>query len=237
MFLLNARFLTLSVSMVAGLTAAPAVTTAEGKVTGTVIFEGEAPDRAPPARVTDPYCAKIVKPLDDVVVTRGKLRDVVVRVKRSGGKPIAAPAAPVVIDQRDCAYEPRVVTLIAGQKLVVRNSDGTFHNVRGMLSGKPLWNKPQPAKDPDLALDPSAAKPGDVVELACDVHPWMHAYVVIVDHPFVAVTGADGKFEIGGLAPGSYTLEAWHPTLGTRSIDVQIGTGGKASVTARLSYK
>lgn len=206
-----------------------------GGVKGTVIFVGEAPDRPKLKRDTDPYCAKTEKLSDDVVVTNGKLKDVLVRVRSAPLGTYAAPATPAVIDQRECMYSPRVVGMMVGQKLAVRNSDGTFHNVRGTLSGKVLWNKPMPAKDPDLALE--TGKAGDIVEVHCDVHPWMHAYAVVVDHPFFAVTGEDGGFEIKGLPPGSYTLEAWHPTLGKQTLDLKIGTGAKAIVPARITYK
>jgi plastocyanin len=215
---------------------APAPVVATGGIKGTVIFEGEAPERKKLVRDTDPYCAKIDKLADDVVVTKGKLRDVLVRVKNGSAGTHPAPAAPVVIDQHECMYSPRVVGLVAGQKLALRNSDGTFHNVHGTIAGKLVWNKPHAAKDPDLALDP-AAKPGDVLDIVCDVHPWMHSYAVVQDHPFFAVTGEDGAFEIKGLAAGTYTLEAWHPTLGSKTLTVKIGTGAKSVVPARISYK
>ncbi len=215
---------------------ASAPPTATGAIKGTVIFEGEAPERKKLLRDTDPYCAKTEKLAEDVVVTKGKLRDVLVRVKNGTAGTHAAPAAPAVLDQHECMYSPRVVGIVAGQKLAVRNSDGTFHNVHGTLAGKLLWNKPQAAKDPDLSLD-AAAKPGDVVDIVCDVHPWMHSYAVVQDHPFFAVTGEDGTFEIKGLAPGTYTLEAWHPSLGTKTLTVKIGTGTKSVVPARISYK
>jgi plastocyanin len=208
----------------------------KGAIKGTVIFEGEAPDRPKLVRDTDPVCAKVDKLSEDVVVTKGKLKDVLVRIKNGTGGKHAAPAAPVVIDQKDCMYSPRVVGVMAGQKLGVRNSDGTFHNVHGTLNGKLLWNKPHPKGEGELALDTSP-KAGDVVNVVCDVHPWMAAFAVVQDHPFFAVTGEDGAFEIKGLAAGTYTLEAWHPTLGAKTLTVKIGVGPKATVTARFSYK
>jgi len=206
-----------------------------GGVKGTVLFEGEPPERTKLLRDTDPYCAKTEKLSDAVVVTKGKLRDVVVRIKNGTAGTHAAPAQPVVIDQKECAYSPHVIAMVAGQKIVVRNSDGTFHNVHATVGGKLLWNKPQAAQEPDLTLE--AAKAGEVVDIVCDVHPWMKAFAAVQDHPYFAVTGDDGAFEIKGLAPGTYTLEAWHPTLGLKSMTIKIGTGAKAMVPARFSYK
>jgi hypothetical protein len=134
-------------------------------------------------------------------------------------------------------YTPRVVGIVAGQKLQVRNSDNTFHNVWGVVKSKDLFNKPQAPKAADLTLDPAAAKPDDVVELKCGAHGWMHAYVAVQDHPFFAVTKSDGTFEIKNLPQGTYTLEAWHPELGTKSLKVVIGKNKRADVSARFSYK
>ncbi len=206
-----------------------------GSVKGTVIYEGEPPEQPKLDRSADPKCSQ--GKLDEaVVVNHGKLRDVLVRVKNGTTGKHDAPAAPVVIDQRDCTYTPRVVGLIAGQKLAVRNSDGTFHNVHGTRAGKMLFNKPHAPKAADLSLE-VAAQPDDVIELQCDVHAWMHAWAVVQDSPFFAVTDDKGQFEITGLAPGKYTLEAWHPVLGSRTMDIEIGKGGRGHVTARFSYK
>ena len=221
----------------AGTTApGPAPATATGAIKGTVLFEGEPPVRAPLRRDTDPYCARIARASDEVIVTKGKLKDVVVRIKNGSMGSHPVPAAPAVLDQHECMYTPRVLGVIAGQRLAVRNSDGTFHNVHGLVAGKNLWNKPHAPKAPDLALE-ATAKPGDVIDIVCDVHPWMHSYAVVHDHPFFAVTRDDGTFEITGLPPGTYALEAWHPTLGARSMTVKIGRGKKGVVSARFSYK
>jgi hypothetical protein len=207
-----------------------------GSVKGTVLYEGEPPVQETLKRDSDPKCSK-GKTDEAVVVSKGKLRDVVVRIKNGTAGKHAAPAATVLIDQKDCMYTPRVVGIVGGQKLLVRNSDNTFHNVWGQVSGKDAFNKPQAPKAADLTLDPSAAKADDVVELKCGVHGWMHGYVVVQDHPFFAVTTSDGKFEIKGLPQGKYTLEAWHPTLGTKSMQIEIGKNKRADVTARFSYK
>jgi hypothetical protein len=207
-----------------------------GAIHGTVIFEGTPPVQATLDAKADPKCPS-GRSDEAVVVTHGKLRDALVRVKNGTMGKHDPPKQPAVLDQHDCMYVPRVAGIVAGQQLVVRNSDATFHNVWGTRAGKDLWNKPQPAKAAELALDPKLAQPGDVVELKCGVHSWMRAYVVVQDHPFFAVTDQDGKFTIDGLAPGKYELEAWHPVLGTRSLMVEIGKGKRGQVTARFSYK
>jgi hypothetical protein len=215
------------------LASSPAVA---GSVKGTVLFEGEAPTQPTLQRDADPKCSK-GRADEAIVVTKGKLRDVLVRVKNGTTGTHAAPTTPVLIDQKDCMYSPRVVGIVAGQKLQVRNSDNTFHNVWGVVKNKDLFNKPQAPKAADLTLDPSAAKADDVVELKCGAHGWMHAYVAVQDNPFFAVTSADGSFEIKGLPQGTYTLEAWHPELGTKTMKVVIGKAKRADVTARFSFK
>ena len=209
----------------------------KGTIKGTVLFEGEPPERATLDRKSDKFCTQADTALaDDVVVTKGKLAGVLVRVANGSAGTHTAPATPVIVDQKGCAYTPHVVGLLVGQKLAIRNSDGTTHNVHARAGEKDVLNKMQAAKGADLAVD-APAKAGDVIELSCGVHPWMHAYAVVHDHPYFAVTTPDGKFEITGLAPGKYTLEAWHPTLGSKSMPIQIGVGPKATITARFSYK
>jgi hypothetical protein len=207
-----------------------------GSISGAVVFDGTPPARKEIERDIDPVCAKTKEETRDVIVANGKLRDVLVHVVK-GAKPDAAPAGPVVVAQHDCEYEPRVSAIVVGQKLAIHNGDPTYHNVHGSLvGGKNLWNESQPAGDPDLVKD-TPATVGAVVSLHCDVHAWMQAYAVVVDNAHFAITGDDGTFTLPDLPPGTYTIEAWHPTLGTRTATIKIGTGKRADQKTTFHFK
>lgn len=208
---------------------------AEGKLVVTVSLDGVPPVPKMVARDSDPYCNKGETPADDLIVSaKGKLKDVFVRIKNPPAK--TAPA-PMLLDQKGCTYTPRIVAVAPGAKLAVRNSDGTFHNVNGSISGKQVWNKPMAAKDPDLSL-PTSPQAGDVIDIVCNVHPWMKAHAVVIDHSYFGITGDDGTVTIPNLPPGTYTVETWHPKLGNRTLEnIKIGSGAKATVPARISYK
>ena len=67
----------------------------------------------------------------------------------------------------------------------------------------------------------------------CSIHPWMTAWAGVLDHPFFAVTKADGTFEIRGLPPGKYTIAAWHGKVGTVEKVIEV----KASTTVDFTLK
>lgn len=222
--------------------AAPAPPTAAkpaaalGVIRGAVSFVGKAPARERLQRDTDPVCAAVEKTAEEVVVTDGKLAGVLVRLKNGSAGAFSAPAEPAVITQRECMYEPRVLGMMVGQTLVIKNADPTYHNIRAVHGEAPLFNLSQPAATPDQERTQLGAA-GDVVELHCDVHPWMRAFVVLQDHPFFAVTGLDGSFALPGVPPGKYTLEAWHPVLGLRTASVVVGKGARAKAMVKLRYQ
>lgn len=203
---------------------------ATGTITGTVTWRGEVPARTVLDRSRDPSCAKTARLSEDVLVEGGRLRDVHVRVKIGTAGTHPAPATPVVIVQTDCMYTPRVVGVMAGQKLEVVNSDPTFHNVRGNLGTKILWNLAHTAGAANLVRSDLGAA-GEVLSLHCDVHPWMAAWAVVSDHPYFAVTGADGAFTLRDVPAGTYTLEAWHPRLGLKTARVKVTKGRTAKAT------
>jgi len=143
-------------------------------------------------------------------------------VKDPEAVPSGLPAGPAVLDQVDCQYVPHVLGLRAGQVLRVKSSDPAMHNVHGLSEKNPGFNfgMTRTGESRDLTF----ARPEQFV-VKCDVHPWMTAHVYVFDHPFFAVTGDDGAFEIAGLPPGEHEVVFSHPFLGERHRRCNVDTG------------
>ena len=130
-------------------------------------------------------------------------------------------------------YEPHVLPVMVGQKIVVRNSDPFMHNVHAQAQQNPPFNIAQPNVDPGKEVDP--LKTAETFRIKCEVHPWMSCYVVGLDNPFFGVSHDDGTFSIANLPPGDYTLTAWHESLGTKEIPVKIEAGKPADVQIKFT--
>ncbi|HUR53216.1 MAG TPA: carboxypeptidase regulatory-like domain-containing protein, partial [Gemmataceae bacterium] len=158
-----------------------------------------------------------------VAGAKGELKNVVVYVKDGAKLGGEVPKEPVVLDQKNCVYTPHVVAVMVGQELKARNSDNFLHNVHGLAKDNGEFNFPQQNAGQENKVD--ATKAPEKYKVKCDVHPWMAAWVVVLDHPYSAVTGDNGEFTIKGLKDGKYTLEAWQEKLGTKSAEVEIKDG------------
>ena len=210
---------------------------ANGSIAGTVGFSGTAPKMEKLNRKSDAVCAK--KEFNDPSVTLSKdsksLANVVVRITKNapaGGK---MPTEPVTINQEECMYHPHVQGAMEGQKIQVKNSDGTLHNIHAYAGTKTLFNQAQPPKAKEIEKDLKSA--GDVVKLKCDVHPWMTGFVVMNKNPYFATTDESGKFEIKDVPAGTYTVEAWHEKLGTQTAEVKVEEGKPADPKLSFSDK
>ena len=209
----------------AGLPASDAFAPPSAALKGVVKFEGPV---AKPTHIdmsADPYCAKVhpagAMAEDIVKDANGGLENVVVFVAEGlGDRTFEPPTQPAVIDQRGCMYQPHVVALQTNQKLRVVNSDKTTHNIHPMPSNNREWNKSQP---PGIPIEETFAREEVAIPVKCNVHPWMRSHVAVFKHPYFAVTGKNGRFDLRNLPPGTYTVEAWHEKLGTANQRITIG--------------
>jgi hypothetical protein len=209
----------------------------EATITGVVNFDGQAPERKKIQMDADPVCAqKNAGALSDsVVVNGGKLQNVFVYVK-SGAidkYSFATPTQEVVLDQKGCMYEPHVLGIQTNQSLKIVSSDATNHNVHPMPANNPEWNITQPpGADPIVK---QFARTETMIPVKCNQHPWMKSYIGVLKHPFYAVSKADGSFEIKGLPPGDYEVEAWHETYKAQSMRVTVAA--RETKQADFTYK
>lgn len=228
--------------------AAPAAASGGGKpvdaatassVSGMITFDGPAPKMRPINMAAEPSCAKIhttpAMTEDTVVGAGGALQNVVVYLKGDFSQYSLPPAStPVTLDQHGCQYSPHVVALQVGQALNVTNSDSTTHNIHPVPVNNREWNQSQPPGS--APLNETFAREEISVPVKCNVHPWMKSYIAVVGSPYFQVTGADGSFSLKNVPPGTYTLTAWHESLGSMDQMITVGASeSKAGV--KISFK
>ncbi len=213
--------------------AAPAVK--GGDITGVIKFDGAAPASTPIKMAGDAYCAGAGKGqmTEEYAVKDGKIANVFVYLKEGvdlSKVPTADMNSGATIDQHGCWYTPHVLGLRVGQKLTIKNSDTTLHNIHGMGEGDLSFNDAMPAGMAPKEHTFSAPAMG--VKIKCDVHSWMGAWANVMEHPWYAVSNADGSFAILNVPPGKYTLHAWHEKMGEQTTEVTVtGTGAVAELT------
>jgi plastocyanin len=203
-----------------------------GSVMGMVTLEGTPPAPEEIRMNSDPACVELAGDTQTeyyAVGGEGGLGNVFVYVKNVEGS-FPVPSETVTLDQKGCRYTPHVFGVRVGQTLEIINSDSTLHNIHATPAANDEFNTGQPIQG--MRFERTFDSPEVMVPFKCDVHGWMNAYVGVLEHPFFSVTGEDGKFDISGLPPGQYEVEAWHEMLGTQTQNVTVGEGA----TAELSF-
>jgi plastocyanin len=211
---------------------------AGGTITGKIKFTGTAP-RNPAIDMSEEAACKAkytTTPTEENVVAgpANALANVFVYVSAGvpAGQTFPAPPTAVVLDQNGCRYHPHVFGAMVGQNIEIKNSDPLLHNIKAIAKKNRPFNVSQP--NAGMTKTVTFAAPEVMVNLECNVHGWMHAYVGVRPDPFYAVTGLDGSFSITGLPPGTYTIEAWHEKFGTQTATVTIA--GTESKTANFTF-
>ena len=189
-----------------------------GTLKGKFVYDGKIP-AAVPLNITKDMevCGKHNLVDESLVVGKnGGLANVVLFCRSKGVKvnPEYAKAAKatVILDNKNCRFEPHILPMLVTQTLAIKNSDPVGHNTNSSPIG-------------DLAFNPIVPSGAEVTQtlkkvqvipqpVACNIHPWMKAYVLPRDNPYFVVSGADGSFEIKNLPVGELEFQAWQEKVG-----------------------
>ena len=222
---------------------------AEGgaSVVGVIKFDGPRPERNPIPMIatikrndvgSPDECSKLhaTPVLDETAIVSedGELANVFVYVKKGlEKKDYPMPKEPALINQKGCMFRPHVQGVRVGQEFVMRNSDPALHNVRSYALRNRGFNIAQPPETKDRKK--VFTRPERAIQVGCDIHKWMRAYVFAMEHPFFAVSNERGQFKIQGLPAGEYTMAAWHEKYGEQETTITVGSSG--SVDVGFSFK
>jgi hypothetical protein len=197
-----------------------------GSIKGRLVWGGS---DVPPARVLvekgrapkDPeVCARDeAVPNRELVVdpkTKGVAYGFAYLVKPRGGNPgavkeLLARSPKAEIDQKNCEFTPYVLAIHQDQTLVIKSSDPVNHNVRYAAFSNSAFNQ---ILAPKGQIEVKLIAERRPIVVACDIHAWMKAYLMVFDHPFFATTGSDGSFEIKGVPAGEQNLLLWQEKVG-----------------------
>jgi plastocyanin len=206
-----------------------------GSLKGRIVVDGTAPKPAPLVVTKDQYCID-KKPVNEAIVV-GKdnaLVNAVVYLRVATGQKVAVnpeydakAKMPVVLDNNGCSFHPHVTLVRVGQTLDIKNSDPVGHNTNVAVFA---FNQTIPTGG-QAQVKASAAGPLPT-PVVCNIHPFMKGYILAQDHPYMAVTGEDGTFEIKDIPAGKHEFQFWHEAAGYLK-DVTL-KGGKTDRRGRV---
>ena len=173
-------------------------------------------------------------PDDRLVVSRaGKIKNVVVTLEGiSEGKPW--PDQRPQLANKGGRFLPHVQIVRTGTPLEIVNRDPVLHNTHGYQDGRTVFNLAQP--NANQVIKRPLRRAG-LIDIMCDSHDWMSAWIMVQGHPYVAVTGEDGAYAINDVPPGTYTLTAWHEKLGRQQHQVTVKAAEQKKVNVTFPAK
>lgn len=210
---------------------------APGSVGGTVTFKSALPPTPAVATGVDSaICGPSV--VEDTGAPQGGAAGVIVWLEGvRAGKPLGLERR-VELESMNCKLTPRMQAAVTGSAVNILGHDEFRQHLRFLASGEtaPRATILLGGGEQVIPTELPFKTPG-MVAVRDTGHPWTHAWLAVFDHPYYAITGANGSFTIDGVPPGKYTLKAWHDraTLASQSVDV--GANGAVKVDLALDGK
>ena len=206
-----------------------------GTIEGKVTYIGTPPKMKPIDMSKEPACQKEHNPPElsqNVVTGPGNAFRYVVVYISAGEKSPEVPVETVRFDQKGCMYAPHILPVQAGQILQIYSDDPLSHNIHPRPKLNPEWNKAQPAGS--MPINTKWDTP-EFIEVKCDIHAWMHAYIAVLKTSHYAVTDGTGSFSLKDIAPGNYTVTSWQEQYGTQTQPVILT--GEETRTINFIYR
>jgi hypothetical protein len=207
---------------------------AGGTITGTVDIDGAAP------------VIPVIRPTSDQNVCGNTISEkrlslagtrvggaIVWLTDIRSGKAFAMERRPELTND-NCTLDPYVQVMSTNATLNVSNDDRTLHTNRFINVGTGQIAALAPFNDDGEVVPVDKLKEPAEVEVVSEQHPWTHAWLAVLDHPYYAQTAANGTFTIAGIPAGKYQIRAWHPALGFADDSVTIPAGQQVSVAIRI---
>lgn len=142
------------------------------------------------------------------------LQDAVVYLKKvANPRPFTDAEKKVVLDQKTCQFDKHVTLIAEGGTITFKNSDGALHNIKFSSTNNGSFNKGVAGG----ASEDVTLKAAEFITLECSVHPWMSGVVMVMAHPYYAVSSKTGEYELKDVPAGKYSILAQHqlaPGLG-----------------------
>ena len=225
-------------SFIVGIAALSAFATAAvsaGTIKGNVRYIGAPVEKKKLPVTVDQYVCGKEKDAGDLLLSpnNGIYNAVVSLQNPPNGAKWEANLLAVKMDQKVCAFIPRVVVIPVGGSVEFLNSDRLLHNVRGGGKENPAFNRAQPY----ARIITITFKKPEVIRVECDLHSWMRGWVVVAEHSFYAVTNEQGEFILDNVPAGKYTLQVWQETLGTVTQEITVGDKGSTAVSVTMPKK
>ena len=138
------------------------------------------------------------------------------KVKLAEADPVKKqPVDEVKLEQKGCQFVPHVLFVQVGQTMRVLNRDPIAHNCHSFPVKNIQMNFITMPMDPNgVSMQPIKVSERIPFKISCDIHPWMSAYCVALDHPYCAITDETGRFEIPKLPAGRHDFAVWHESTG-----------------------
>jgi len=220
---------TIRLPLVVLLTALPALASAQGGTISGVVTTAAPALR--PLRVTADIkvCGTQLPDEAIAVGAGGVLANAVITLT---GVKVQTPYPDPQVTNEGCRFVPRVQLARAGAPTKTTSKDPLLHTTNAQLDGgRTLFNVGLPV--PNLVVTRPLAGPG-LVRITCNTHTWMRGFIVVTDEMGV-VSGADGRFQLTGVPPGTYELKVWHEMLKAVPVKVTVTAGGTTDVKLALN--